>query len=290
MSKSGIVVTGATGNIGSRVVRELAARQKPVTAFVRDVRKAAELAAAGAVVREGRFENVRSLGDAFEGADTLVLITSGASMVEQARVALEAARAAGVRRIIRVSSLKAATEAPVLATRRDGAIEGLIQASGLTAVVLRGHCFMQNLLHHVHSMRSEGRIYFGTGSAKIGMIDSRDIADAVAAAAISQAWDGRTLELTGPESVDFQTVAATVGRVSGRDVVYVPVQAAAVGATARRYGVDDDTAQVLTDYCTAYASGWGDFTTDNVAQVTGHAPRALEVFVREILAPAIRAA
>jgi NAD(P)H dehydrogenase (quinone) len=290
MSKSGIVVTGATGNIGSRVVRELAARQKPVTAFVRDARKAAELAAAGAELREGSFEHVRSLGDAFSGADTLVLITSGASMVEQARVALEAARAAGVRRVIRVSSLKAATDAPVLATRRDGAIEALIQASSLTAVVLRGHCFMQNLLHHAHSIRTEGKIYFGTGSGKIGMIDSRDIADAAVAAAISQAWDGRTLELTGPESVDFHTVAATLARALERDVAYVPVPPAAVGATARQYGVDDDTARVLTDYCTAYASGWGDFTTDNVAQLTGHAPRSLEVFVREILVPAIRAA
>jgi NAD(P)H dehydrogenase (quinone) len=155
------------------------------------------------VLREGSFENVRSLREAFAGAETLVSIMTEASMVEQARGALEAARASRVRRVVRVSSLKAATEAPVLATRRDGSVEGLIQASGLAAVVSRGHCFMQNLLHHVHSIRNEGKIYFGTGSGNVGMFDSRDVADAAVTAATSEAWDGRTLELTGPESIDL---------------------------------------------------------------------------------------
>lgn len=284
MANAKILVTGATGNIGSRVVLELASRHAQVSAFVRDPGKAAKLAAAGATLQAGSFEDAASLQAAFTGADTVVLITSGERMVEQVRDSLVAARAAGVRKVVRVSSLKAAVDGPTAATRRDGVAEEVIRGSGLTAVILRGHCFMQNILHSVASIRSEGRLYFGTGDGKIGMIDNRDIADAAVAAALSDAWDGQTFELTGPAAIDYHAVAAAVGKALGREVTFVPVPPAAVGATARKFGVDDDIAQIMTDYCSAYAEGWGAFTTDSVAKLTGHPPRSIDDFAREVLA------
>ncbi|MDI1484727.1 NAD(P)H-binding protein [Polyangium sp. y55x31] len=290
MASKNIVVTGATGNIGSRVVLELASgKQARVTAFVRDPAKAANLTAAGATLWKGSFENKESLHAAFAGADTLVLITSGEHISEQVRDSLDAARAAGIRKVVRVSSLKAGADGPTAATRRDGVAEGLIQASGLTPVILRGHCFMQNILHNVATIRGEGRIYFGTGEGKIGMIDNRDIADAAVAAALLDTWDGQTLELTGPAAIDYHAVAAAVGKALGREVTFVPVPPAAVGATARKFGVDEDTAQLLTDYCAAYAQGWGDFTTDNVAKLTGRPARSIDDFARDVLAPMLRA-
>ena len=291
MTNKKIVVTGATGNIGSRVVLELASRhQARVTAFVRDPAKAANLAAAGATLSRGSFEDEVSMREAFADADTLVLITSGAHFVEQVRGALAVARAAGARKLVRVSSLKAAVDGPTDATRRDGVAESLIRASELTSVILRGHCFMQNILHSVPTIREQGALYFGTDRGKIGMIDNRDIADAAVAAALSGTWDGQTLELTGPKAVDYDAVAAAIGTALGREVRYVPVPPAAVGATARKFGVDADTAQIMIDYCSAYASGWGDFTTDNVANLTGHPPRSIDDFAREVLAPAVLSA
>ncbi|EYF00512.1 NAD(P)H-binding protein [Chondromyces apiculatus] len=288
-----VVVTGATGNIGSRVALTLAARQAAgqgggVIGFVRDPLKAAPLAAAGVTLRQGAFEDDASLRAAFEGADTVVLITAGSTLAEQARAGIEAARAAGVRKIVRVSSLKASVDGPTDATRQDGRVEAWIRERGLAHVILRGHCFMQNILKNVGSIRDEGKIYFGTGDGKIGMIDVRDIADAAVAAVESEAWDGQTLELTGPEAIDFHAVAAAVGRELGRDVTFVPVPPVAAGDTARRFGVDAWTATVLTEYCAAYAAGWGDFTTGEVERLSGHAPRSIADFAREVLVPAVR--
>ncbi|EAU65413.1 conserved hypothetical protein [Stigmatella aurantiaca DW4/3-1] len=258
-------------------------------AFVRDPVKAARLAASGATIRRGAFEDTASLRAGFAGADTVVLITAGSALAEQAAAAIDVARAAGVRKIVRISSLKADIEGPTDATRQDGRTEAKLRASGLTHVILRGHCFMQNLLASVGSLRSEGKLYFGTGSGKMGLIDTRDIADAAVAAATSDAWDGQTLELTGPAAIDYDAVAAALGRELGRDVTYVPVPPTAVGEAARRFGTDEWTAKVLTDYCTAYAKGWGDFTTQEVAKLTGHEPRSIAEFAREVLAPAVRA-
>ena len=58
----------------------------------------------------------------------------------------------------------------------------------------------------------------------------------------------------------------------------------------RKFGADEWTAGIVRDYCAAYARGWGDFTTNHVAQLTGHAPRTIDDFVREVLIPASRAA
>ena len=110
-------------------------------------------------------------------------------------------------------------------------------------------------------------MYFGAGEARMGMIDTRDVADAAVAAAMSDRFDGETLELTGPDSIDYHAAAAAIGRGLGREVTYVPVPPDAVAQAVRQSGADEwGTAGIIRDYCTAYSKGWGDFTTGEVAR------------------------
>jgi NAD(P)H dehydrogenase (quinone) len=290
MTSKNIVVTGATGNIGSRVVLDLAAKTpNSVIAFVRDRTKAAHLVAAGATVRSGSFEDASSLRQVFTDVDTVVLVTAGPSQLEQARAAIEAARASGVRKVVRISGAKASIDAPTEATRQAGRIETLLRESGLAYVVLRANSFMQNLLALVPTIRNQGKLFYGVGSGKMGMIDTRDIADAALAAATSDAWDGGTFELTGPATIDFHLVAAAISRELGRDVTYVPIPAEAAGEAARKHGAEPWLAQTITEFCAANELGWSDFVTNDVQKVTGHAPRSIEQFVHDVLAPAVRA-
>jgi uncharacterized protein YbjT (DUF2867 family) len=286
--KKTIVVTGATGTIGQRVVEGLIAKQEPVVALVRDASKGAALEAIGGVRSAvGSFEDRSSLEKAFDGADTVVLITAANVRAdEQTRSAIEAAKGARVRKIVRVSALKADPDGPTDNTRQHGRTEALLKASGLTHVILRPQFFFQNLLGSLPTITTEGKIYFGVGQGKIGIVDTRDVADAAIAAATTDAHDGSTFELTGPASLDYDAVAAAIGRGLGREVTYVPVPPGAVAETVRRFGADEWTAGILHDYCTAYAKGFGDFTTDHVARLTGHAPRSVDDFVREVLVPA----
>lgn len=280
-----IVVTGATGTIGRRVVDGLLAKNLPVTALVRDAAKAPATTTAAV----GTFEDRASLERAFEGADTVVLVTAANARADQQTLtAIAAAKAARVRKIVRISALKADPDGPTDNTRQHGRTEAALRDSGMTYVILRPHLFLQNLLGSLRSITGEGKLYWATGSAKMGMIDTRDASDAAVVAATTSDFDGQTFELTGPESIDYHRVAAAISKGLGREVTYVPVPPQAMGETMRSFGADDWTAKLITDYTTAYTAGFGDFTTDHVKRITGRAPRSIDDFVREVLVPAAR--
>jgi NAD(P)H dehydrogenase (quinone) len=285
-----IVVTGATGTIGRRVVEGLLQKGVNVVAMVRDPAKGASLEALGARLVSGSFEDAASLETAFAGADTVVSITpANARAVEQTLGSIQAAKRAKVRKIVRISALKANPEGPTDNTRQHGRTEAALRDSGLAHVILRPHLFMQNLLGSLPTILSEGKIYWGVGEGRMGMVDTRDASDAAVAAATTSAHDGAVIELTGPASIDYHQAAVAVGRALGREVAYVPVPPEAAAAAVRGFGADEWTVGIVHDYCKAYSAGFGDFTTDGVERVTGHKPRSIDDFAREVLAPAARA-
>src|SRR5690606_17657949 len=156
-----ILITGATGTIGRRVVEGLVAKGAPVAALVRDAAKAAAMEAAGARSHVGTFEDGASLERAFATVDTVVLITppsAGAS--EPATAATAAAKRAGARKIVRSSALKADPSGPTDNTRQHGRTDAALADCGLTYVILRPHYFQQNVLGSLATISAEGKIYW----------------------------------------------------------------------------------------------------------------------------------
>ncbi len=280
-----ILITGATGTVGRPLVQKLAhAPGVRVRALVRDPAASSDLAGAGVALVEGRFEEAASLAAAADGVDTLVLITAaGPRAADQAHAAIEAAR--GVRRIVRLSAVKAGADGPTDNTRQHARTEADIRASGAAFVFLRPMAYFQNLLWSAGTVLGDGTLY-GAGDARLALIDTRDVVDALERVALSDQHDGETLELTGPSGVSYAEVADSLTRALGRPVRYVPVSPEAVAELARKSGADDWNARLMRDYSAAYASGWGDFTTDAVERLTGHRPRGLDTFVREVFVPA----
>jgi uncharacterized protein YbjT (DUF2867 family) len=283
-----VLITGATGNVGSRLVRLLGGnRDLAVRAFVRDPEKAAPLRQAGAELAVGTFEDTDAVWAAVQGVDTLVLITpAGPQAVAQGRIVLGAARDAGVRKIVRQSVIKAALDGPTDNVRLHAETERDVQSSDMAYTILRPHYFMQNLLRSAPNLRTEGKIYMGMGDARLGMIDARDIADCAAQSVISDRFDGETLTLTGPESISFYDVARILTQVLGRQVTYIPVPPGEVELSMLKRGVGEWPAHSVGSYAQAYKDGWGDFVTDDVERITGRAARSFEQFAREVLLPA----
>jgi uncharacterized protein YbjT (DUF2867 family) len=285
-----VLVTGATGKIGSRLVPRLAAYHDiAVRAFVRGAEKAAPLLASGAELVLGHLEDPRSVRIAVEAIDTVVLITPATPYAAgQASSVLTAARAAGVRKIVRVSVFKAALDGPAAITRLHGSTDLEIQDSGLTYTILRPPFFMQNLLlMTADSIAREGRLHFGAGDGKLGMIDLRDIADCVERCVVSEAYDNQVFTLTGPESIGFHDIASRLGEILARAVQYIPVPPEAFARSIRAMGMGEWYAQVMGDLCRAYGENWGNLITNSVAGITGRAPRSFDVFAREVMVPMI---
>ncbi|MGW1990823.1 hypothetical protein [Embleya sp. NPDC001921] len=149
--------------------------------------------------------------------------------------------------------------------------------------ILRPHWFMQNLLNEAGDIRAGGTFSLNMASARIGMIDARDIAEC-AARVLSDDPDrhhGNTYTLTGPRSLSFDEVAEQAGRTLRKPTAYLPVGDAAKRETLLGYGVPPWIVDMLEEYARAYASGWGDFTTGTVADLLGRPPRDIADFVRD---------
>lgn len=283
-----ILVTGASGTIGSDVIAILArTRGQAVYGLVRNKDKADAVTRAGATPLIGNFEDRDSLDTAMQGVGTVVLITAAnTNAADQAAAVLASASAQGVKRIVRISALKAAVDGPTDNTRLHGRTERDLAGSGLAHVIIRPNLFMQNMLLASQSISEEDRFFFGMGDGRMGMIDTRDVAQCAAACALSSAHDGKTIQLTGPKAISFGEVADILTDILDRRIAYIPVTPDNVYQTIAQSGWGEWLAGTMRDYATAYRQGLGDFTTDGVRQITGTQPVSFEQFAREVLVPA----
>lgn len=290
MSSIDVLVTGGTGNVGSQALKSLLARKNlKVRALVRNPAKAQWIADLGGELVAGDLDDAAAVSRALVDVQTLALITpAGAHASDQAGKVIALARQAGVQKVVRLSAIKASEDGPTDNTRQHGITERAIRDSGMRYVLLRPNYYMQNLLGSLGSIVGEGKLYAGMGDAAIALIDARDVGDAMAAAAVSDEFDGSAMELSGPKSIGHGTVAEEIGKALGRDVSYVAVPPQAAGEAVRAFGLDDWTVQVVVDYARAYTSGFGDFVTDAVQSLTGHAPRDIATFAREVISPVAR--
>ncbi|NVO56953.1 SDR family oxidoreductase [Rhodobacteraceae bacterium B1Z28] len=283
-----ILVTGATGTIGSEILRLLAEKETSgIRALVRDAQKVEQVVAHGVEPVIGTFEDSASLEAAMASVDTIMMITpAGATAVDQASRVIRAAKIAGVRKIVRVSAIKAATDGPTNNTRAHGETEAEIVQSGLQYVLLRPNLFMQNLFMGADQIKQQAQFSFATGNGKMGMIDARDIAACAVECTLSDQWDGQVFELTGPKTISYQDVATTLSELSGEQVEYLPMSPEDMFAMIDGAGWGEWMAALTRDYGRAYARGWGEFTTDAVQQITGTPPRSIGAFAEEVFLPA----
>jgi uncharacterized protein YbjT (DUF2867 family) len=283
------LVTGATGTIGSEILRLFAEQGvSDIRALVHDPNKVGQVEAQGAEPVVGSFEDEAALAAAMADVETVVLITPANPAAEaQASNVIKAARAADVQRIVRVSAIKADPDGPTNNTRAHGNTEAELIDSGMGYVMLRPNLFMQNLFMAADQISQQGRFSFAMGAGRMGMIDTRDIAACAVACTLSDQWDGKVFELTGSETLSYSDVADILKDLRGMPTAYQPISPEAIYAMIIGAGWGDWMAALARDYGQAYASGWGDFTTVNVEKITGTPPRSFRAFATEVFLPAL---
>jgi hypothetical protein len=189
-----ILVTGATGNVGSEVVRLLRERGAPVRAFVRDTAKAAEKLGDDVELAVGDFSDAASVQRALLGVDGVFLSSADSPQkVGYETGVIDAAAAAGVRRIVKASTIRAEIGSPLPPFDWHGRIEQHLWRSGIPAVCLQSSFYMTNLLASAEQIRHDGKLFAPAGSGRISMIDPRDSA---AVAAVALTADGHGVRRT----------------------------------------------------------------------------------------------
>ena len=271
-----VLVTGATGTVGRHVVDGL--RDAPavsVTAASRDPARARDRLGCATVAFD--FTDPTTYRDAFAGVDALFLVRPPAlSRVRRDVIpALAAAVGAGVEHVVFLSVI-GADRNPFVPHAR---LESWLAETGLETTFLRASFFMQNLSTTHREEIREGRLAVPAGSGTTSFVDARDVA-AVAARVIRTGTTG-VYDLTGPESIDYDTVCRLLSSVLDHEVEYTDPSIPRF--LASRYRRDRDLAKVgvMAAIYTTARLGLADRVTDDVRAVLDRPPTDLLTFIRD---------
>ena len=278
-----ILVTGATGNVGSEAVRLLAARHQPTRALVRDPSRAVAVGVGvGVEIVTGDFARPDTLDEAMRGIDTVVLVSPAVPAQEIA--VIDSALRQGVSHVIKVTS-KASADSPVDRRRGQAQIEAHLATTGLAYTLLRSNAYMQNLLVLAPMIRRTGGFQMSAGDGKVGMIDARDVAaTAAAVAAAPRKHAGQTYWLTGPDLITYPDIARELSGALGHAVEYRQISPAEHRAAMIQAGVPDAVATSNAQAFRLIAEGDAAWLSDDGQSVTGTAPRALGTFIADYIA------
>jgi uncharacterized protein YbjT (DUF2867 family) len=280
-----ILVTGPTGTIGSQVVAHLAKKQDvTIRAGVRDAAKGKDKLPAGVVPVDFDYDKPETLGAACQGVDKVFLLTPFApNQVEIGNRLVDAAKAAGVKHIVKLSALGADQEPGIQLGRWHRAIEKHVEASGIAWTFLRPNNFMDNFAGY-YPPDKEGAIYLPWGNGACSFIDARDVGAVAAACLTSSGHEGKAYVLTGPDAFTIARAAATLSEVTGRTIKYVDVPEAAAKKAMLDMGMPAWMVDGMMELHAVDKAGYAATVTDDVKKITGTAARSFRDYARDNVA------
>lgn len=278
MTRTTFLITGATGNVGRALLPLL--RAHDATLIAGSTRGEAIDGVPGRAID---FNDVPSLTRAFAGVDVaFIVIPLNPNMVPMAGNVAQAARAAGVKHLVRVSGAGADPASPYTIGRVQGEADQHLIASGTPITLLRPKNFMQNFSSFLAGMVKGGTFYSSQGQGRIPFIDVRDIA-AVAAKVLENpaAHAGQAHVLTGPEALTNREALDLIGQAVGRMIQLVDIPEEAAVKSMREMGMPDLVVDVMSSLNQLIAAGYVAETTDTVQRLTGRPARRFADFVQE---------
>jgi uncharacterized protein YbjT (DUF2867 family) len=276
-----ILVTGATGKVGQEVVRQLAAAGVPARALVREPTRASHIRLPGIEIVVGDLARPETLPPAFAGVDRVFILSPAApDQVELQSNALEAARRAGARHIVKVS-VAGGPDAGTQIGRWHWATEKQIEASGLGFTFLRPTLYMQQICAYAPSIAATGTFAAPVGAGEVAVVDARDVAAVAVATLTEDGHDRRIYDLTGPEALSYDAMADAISEAIGKRVAYAHIPP----EYARKQMLADGLPRWLADdmivLAASFREGYGAAVTHTVAEVTKQKPRSFRQFAHD---------
>lgn len=278
MAERTLMITGASGGLGRAAVQHLLTLgQDKVVAGTRDLSKLADLAAKGVDVRVVDFDDPSGLVAAFEGVDRLLLVSTDAvgepgRRAQQHKNAIAAAKSAGVKHLLYTSFSNPAEDSVIPLADDHRATEQALEASGIPYTTLRNNLYAELLLQSLPTAVESGQFITARGEGKIAYVSRADCARIAAAALADDVDETRVVEVSGPEAVSGEEVAAIFSKVSGKTITHVSIPAASLEAGMIDGGLPAPFAKLLVAFEVGADKGELKTVSPAVEQLTGRAP------------------
>jgi NAD(P)H dehydrogenase (quinone) len=240
-----IAVTGATGQLGRLVIAALK-NQASTGEVIALARNPATAQGPGVSARAADYSQPATLDAALQGIDTLLLVSSSeiGQRTAQHRNVIEAARRAGVGRLV-YTSLLHADSSPISLAAEHVETEVALKASGIAYTILRNGWYTENYTGSVAGALAGGAFIGSAGDGRISAATRADFADAAAAVLTGSGHQGRTYELAGDTSFSLAELAAEISRQTARALPYLNLPEAEYAATLAGFGLPEFLAKGL---------------------------------------------
>jgi uncharacterized protein YbjT (DUF2867 family) len=221
-----ILVTGATGTVGSEVVRQLSTKGETVKAAARSANDTTFSHLNGVQTVQLDLNSTGKFASAFQGVDKLFLLTPlQSNMVDLTSNLVNEAKNAKIKHIVKQSVMGADAEPGITASRLHRQAEKIIEESEIPFTFLRPNDFMQNFVNfYSPTIKNKNAIYLPAEDAKVSFVDVRDIA-AVAVKTLTEdgnnRHNGKAYTITGPEALSYYQVAEILSNATGKKINYV---------------------------------------------------------------------
>jgi uncharacterized protein YbjT (DUF2867 family) len=294
MEADTILITGATGNIGSEVIKQLSASSVDLNlrVAVRSLNESGSIGGSENLKNKGEQELVvmdyskpETIVEGLKNVDKLFVVTpTHPKMVEFTSNLVKEAKKAGVKHIVKLSHIRAdSDEAQISITRLHREAEKLIEDSGIPFTFLRPNFFMQNFVNF-YLTKNQSSIYLPAGESKVSFVDIRDIA-AVAVQALLDNKDGvhigKAYTITGPEAISYGDAAGILSEYIGRKISYVIISEDDARQLIKNMGMSDWHTNVLLELLKITREGYLSNISSAVEKVTGKKPISFHQFAKD---------
>jgi len=279
-------VTGATGTVGSEVVKQLASLGQKVKASVHTQSKANKFKDQNGIDTVGiDFYKPETIADAFRHVDRVFLLTPPSpDMTNLYSTLITEAKKNDIKYIVKLSVIGADIEPGITIGRLHRQEEKIIEESRIPYTFLRSGAFMQNFVNFFgQTIREQNAIYLPVGEGKVSFVDVRDIAAAAAALVINNhAQDeNKAYDITGQEALSYAQAAEVLSKELGRKISYIDIPEESARKGMKENGMSDWLVDGLLEIYAIIRAGHAAQTTTSIEEITGRKPILFSQFVKD---------
>jgi len=274
-----ILITGASGNVGREVLKQIADTGRPVRAAFQSPNKVSGLPS-GVEVAILDYNRPQTMLDALKDVDRVFLVGPvAAGLAELERKATDEIKRRGVRRIVKLSAMG---PRDVTFPRQHAESEDYIRSSGVEFTFLRPNGFMQNMaIYNGATIRAQGAFYGSQGEGQVSHIDLRDIAAVAVKVLTEDTHLGKVYTLTGPEALSNARMADILSATLGREIKYVDLDPEQMRQALLGAGTPEWSANGILELNALYRRGGASTVSADVEHVLGRKPITFERYSRD---------